>query len=82
MIQLSSSPDILKRSVVWHLLRKEAKVTGSSLHSAIGQRGLKEQKRYYENISENIEQTFPQSVENRLKHGIDNGIHAVACINW
>ena len=32
-------------AVLWHLSRKKARVTGSSLHSAIGLRGLKDQKK-------------------------------------
>lgn len=39
---------IKQRSVLWHLLRMQARVTKSSLHSAIGLRGLKDQKRHSE----------------------------------
>ncbi|CAC5401579.1 unnamed protein product [Mytilus coruscus] len=36
-------PRYLKqRSDVWHILRKSTRVTGSTLHSALGLRGLKE----------------------------------------
>lgn len=67
-------------AVLWHLLRKKARVTGSSLHSAIGLRGLKDQKRHYEVFVNKNEQLFPQSVQDRLKHGTECEMYAVATL--
>jgi hypothetical protein len=71
---------VKQRSVAWHLIRKQAIFTGSSLHSAIGLRGLKEQKRHFETFIEEKEQSFPQSVQERLKHGTENEIHAIGTL--
>lgn len=49
---------IKQRSVLWHLLRMQARVTKSSLHSAIGLRGLKDQKRHSEVFVNKNEQLY------------------------
>ena len=71
---------IKQRSELWHLLRNQARVTGSSLHSAIGLRGVKEQKQHYEHFIDKKEHTFSKSVQERLQHGTDNEINAVATL--
>ena len=71
---------IKQRSEMWHLLRNQARVTGSSLHSAIGLRGLKEQKQHYECFIDKKERTFSPAVQERLEHGTEKEIHAVATL--
>jgi hypothetical protein len=74
-------PRYLKqRSPIWHLLRKKARITGSPLHSALGLRGLKEQKLHFAKFLEDVNVSESEETQNRMEHGNINEINAVATL--
>ena len=71
---------IKQRSELWHNVRKKARVTGSTLHTAIGLRGLKAQKKHYEVYVEGHTETFSDDVKERMEYGTSNENNAVATL--
>ncbi|KAH3882766.1 hypothetical protein DPMN_006711 [Dreissena polymorpha] len=72
---------IAQRSHEWHAVRKEAKVTGSTLYGAIGCDGLAKQKEHFEKIICGIpEKEHSLEVKAAMKWGTDNEINAVSTI--
>ena len=70
---LKKYPQYMKqRSKLWYSLRKECCVTGSTLHSAIGQRTLKEQKEHFKKFICKIDK--PTEINKAMQHGIDNEV--------
>jgi hypothetical protein len=55
-------------------------VTGSTLHSAIGLRGLKEQKNHFEKFIEGQEMSVTAESECRMQHGLKHDIDALATL--
>ena len=61
--------------------RKTAKVTGSTLHKAVGLDTLKKQLEHYERIFKNQEETdMEEATKERLRYGIENEINALATL--
>ena len=66
-------PEYMKqRSELWYSLRKECSVTGSTLHSAIGLRTLKEQKEHFKKFISKIDKAT--EITEAMQHGIDNEV--------
>ena len=61
-----------QRSELWYSLCKECSVTGSTLHSSIGLRTLKEQKEYFKKFISKIDK--PTELNKAMQHGIDNEV--------
>ena len=62
-------------------MRKEAKVTGSTLHRAIGLGTLKEAQAHFESVYNGVETPEPShNKKNAVKHARDNEINAVATL--
>ena len=62
-------------------IREQAKVTGSTLHKALGLGTLKDQKKHIDkllNPHESVE--FTPEQQNATQHGIDNEINAVGVL--
>ena len=71
---------IKQRSPMWHAMRKSARVTGSTVHSAIGLRGLKAQKLHFEEYIEGKPMQISAELEKRFTHGSENEQHAIATL--
>ena len=70
---LKKYPQYMKqRSELWYSLCKECCVTGSTLHSAIGLRTLKEQKEHFKKFISKIDK--PTEINKAMQHGIDNEV--------
>ena len=66
-------PEYMKqRSELWYSLRKECSVTGSTLHSAIGLRTLKEQKEHFKKFISKIDKAT--EITEAMQHCIDNEV--------
>ena len=70
----------MQRSEIWHELQKRSRVAGSTLHSAIGLRGLKKQNVHFSKFMEGHEMSVTPEVEPRLQHGMKDEINAVATL--
>ena len=70
--------EVLKqRSEEWFDLRKNAVVTGSSIHRALGVSTLKEQKEHHDKVFKGIEKKLSPELQNLFDHGTRNEIHAL-----
>ncbi|CAG2212896.1 unnamed protein product [Mytilus edulis] len=69
-----------QRSDEWFELRKQAKVTASTMHTALGLRTLKEQQAHYDSVILNKDKDGVQSPTPQMLHGIENEKHGVATI--
>ncbi|XP_052233224.1 uncharacterized protein LOC127846086 [Dreissena polymorpha] len=70
-----------QRTEKWFEIRKKAKVTGSTIHKAIGLDGVKKLKDYFELVKCNIpEQEVNAKTKENMQHGTINEINAVATI--
>ena len=66
-----------QRNEEWKKIRKTAKVTGSTLHKAVGLDTLKKQLEHYDRIFKNQEETdLEEATKERLRYGIENEINA------
>ena len=75
----NESRKIKQLSEKWFELHKEAKVTGSTLHRAIGLGTLKEAQAHFQSIYNGVENQNQAIIKkNAMKHGRDNEINAVA----
>ena len=70
--------NIKQRSDVWREKRKEAKITGSTVHAAIGLDGIKKQQEHYDKVVCNVETPFTDAVKANLEYGVTNEINANA----
>jgi hypothetical protein len=78
--QVQIDPRYLKqRSDIWFELRKSRRVTGSTLHTAFGLRGVKEQKCHFRKFLEGKE-SFSQGVPKRPDWGTGHEGDAVATL--
>ena len=75
-------PHLIKqRTPKWYQLRREAPVTGSTLHNAIGLRSLKLQKQHYDVHVMGREATpFSPETQVRLQAGIEGEPHAAVTL--
>jgi hypothetical protein len=73
---------IIQRSQMWLQVRKLARVTGSTIHNAIGLRGAKYQKRHISLLNAGNEDECSVDAETikRMKHGTDNEQNALATL--
>ena len=71
---------VKQRSEIWHLLRKKARVTGSTMHSAIGLRGLKEKKNHFAKFIDDVSVPFTEETIIRMDHGVKHEPDATATI--
>lgn len=63
---------IQQRTAEWHETRAKYRVTGSTIHNAIGLRSVKEQQIHYDKVIHGKEQVFSEEVQSRMKHGTEN----------
>lgn len=71
---------VKQRSDIWFEVRKQACVTGSTLHSAIGLRGLKEKQNHFTKFIENVDSPISEEIQTRLSHGTKHENDAVATL--
>jgi hypothetical protein len=72
---------VKQRSPEWFELRKQAPVTGSTMHTALGLRTLKEQKIHFDMAIHNkAPAEHPPDVQERMDHGSRNEGNAVATL--
>ena len=70
---LKKYPQYMKqRSELWYSIHKECCVTGSTLHSALDLRTLKEQKEHFKKFILKIDK--PTEINKAMQHGIDNEV--------
>ena len=74
--------DIVKqRSDAWFSLRKNVKVTGSTLFNALGLESLAELKQHhYQFVKKREKPPFSEEIQKRLVYGRDNEKHAIATV--
>ena len=73
---------IKQKSDLWKSVRSLAYVTGSTLHSALGLRDLKEQKVHLDvNVSGKEPAEVSEATQKHLDHGTRNEKHAVATLS-
>ena len=60
---------IRQRSNLWFDVRQEARLTGSSMHDALGFRTLKNQRQHYDKFVEKRPHEIPDTMQNALEHG-------------
>ena len=71
---------IKQRTDLWHAIRGEVKVFGSTLYSAIGLRGLKEQKNHNIQFIQDLHIDIAEEVRERMIHGTKHENDAIATI--
>lgn len=69
-----------RNSCIVAFVKKESKSHREQFAFGNWTPGLKDQKRHYEVFVNKNEQLFPQSVQDRLKHGTECEIYAVATL--
>ena len=78
-VKTGLTPETTKqRSDKWHELRKEVKLTGSSLHRGLGLDGLKRQKEHFNKVYCDLNQDFSEEQKKCMHWGVENEIHATA----
>lgn len=72
---------IKQRSDRWFQIRRRARITGSTLHSGIGLRGLKELQKHFGYFMEGKEkEPFSEDVQKRMDHGTIHEKDAIATL--
>lgn len=72
---------IKQRSDEWFLLRKKAKLTGSTMYKALGFQTLKAQQAHYDTfLMGKSPPQIPLTLLDAMKHGSENEINAVATL--
>jgi hypothetical protein len=69
-----------QRSDQWVMARAKFKVTGSTLHNALGLRNLKEQKSHYDYVVHGKKNEITKEVSQRMNYGNENEINAIATL--
>lgn len=70
-----------QRSEQWHQARSFAKVTGSTLHAALGFNGLEFQQKHFDMVCRPIKPPeLSETVKQRMQNGRENEIHAIATL--
>jgi hypothetical protein len=82
MFDITTNTHIVKQyTEQWRELRKQARVTGSSAHNAIGLRGKKEMDQHYNHYVNKVPMAQnPPEVQKRMDHGTQNEIHGIATL--
>ena len=71
-----------QRTDEWYEARKDMKVTGSTMYSAIGCDGLKKQREHFDKVFSKVSQNDTTSEQNAaMKHGIESEIHEIATLS-
>ena len=69
---------IKQRTDKWFNIRKEAKVTGSTIYGSLGLESLKKQVQHFDQVINKKEAPEPdQDTNKRMQHGRENEIHAL-----
>lgn len=78
----SENPPLIKqRSEIWHALRKQSKITGSTINTALELDGLKKQKSFWEERDGKKEaEQIPDFLKERFEYGTRNELNAVATL--
>ena len=72
---------IRQRTPAWHVVRDQAKVTGSTVHGAIGLDTLKKQQQHFDQkVSGKPKPEFSDEVKERMKYGTVHEIDAIATL--
>ena len=71
---------IQQRSAQWQEFRSTFKVTGSTMHNALGFRSVKEQKIHFDKVIHGKEVVFTEDVLKRMEHGTENEPNAIATL--
>ena len=78
---ITYSKFIKQRTQNWHNMRKECKVTGSTLGRSIGLNTVKAQKEHFDRVINRVEPPSPNpQVQAAMQHGTENEIHAVGTL--
>jgi hypothetical protein len=77
---LTDSHFIKQHSESWHELRSKHRVTGSTMHNAIGLRSLKDQKSHFDKVIMNKTTPLSSDAQARMAHGTDNEKNAIATL--
>ena len=78
-VKTGLKPETTKqRSDEWYELRRQVKLTGSSLHKGLGLDGLKRQKEHFNEVFCDMNQVFSEEQKKSMQWGIQNEIHASA----
>lgn len=74
---------VKQRSDIWFEVRKRACVTGSTLHSAIGLRGLKEKQNHFIKFIENVDSPISEEIQTRLSVlVIERSMKTMLLLHW
>lgn len=76
----TASQYVKQRTEAWHALRNEARITGSTLHSGLGLRGLKAQKAYFDKMVCHQEEEVSEDLHKLFDHGTKNEPNALATL--
>ena len=72
---LNTYPEFVKqRSTLWYSLRKESRLTGSSMYNAIGLRSLKEEQKHFDSFILRKDVTPDPKLKPALDHGIKHEV--------
>ena len=71
---------IKQRTAEWHIIRNQARVTGSTLFSALGLETLKQRKVHYDYVFSGIPKEFSHQSQEAMKHGTENEKNGVATL--
>ena len=74
------SSRIKQRTAEWHIIRNQARVTGSTLFSALGLKTLKQRKVRYDYVFSGIPKEFSHQSQEAMKHGTENKKNGVATL--
>ena len=76
-----SSRFLKQKSNEWFSLRELARITGSTIHKAVGCDGLSKQKDHFEKVICGIPENEPsEEIKAAMEHGVINEINAVATV--
>ena len=69
-----------QKSDKWFELRRENRITGSTIFRAIGMNTLKEQQEHYDKVFKGIEKPVSKALQSLFDYGSNNEIHALATL--
>lgn len=72
---------IKQRTQAWHTIRNRAKVTGSTMHTALGLGTLKTQQQHFDNVYNGVKKPeFSSNQKAAMLHGVNNEINAIGTL--
>ncbi|CAC5373180.1 SLC5A6 [Mytilus coruscus] len=79
---LSDTRYVKQRSQEWFEKRKQFRLTGSKLFEGLGLDSLENLQKHYDKVirKKNLEETFPNEVQEKMDHGTKSEIHAIATL--